>query len=347
MQKRAISGEKARIRALDAAFCAGNAAPAEKNSRSHELIPRPVPFALMRAPDGHSADNGKEFIMKALLIASSALALIATPASAQLLGGGLGGSLGGSLGGGLTGGLGGTMGSIGSATSGTLDGAARTSGSHKVDRRSGTVSVDRTVNGTVGGAVDSTLDTPSRSVGGKASGNASGNANANGNAQLIGTDAVRGVAGSTRSTVGSVAGSARGTLGGAAGAAGSTAGSASGSAQGSGSSAGSASSNHLAAAQSAAASATGAFAVVPGMDILSAKGEAIGSVRRVISDSHGQVQSLLVEVDDRSATLPAANFSGSGNALVSGMTEGQIKKVAKAQSSGDAAAEGKAKGEAK
>ncbi|HTH27188.1 MAG TPA: hypothetical protein VL918_01815 [Sphingobium sp.] len=106
------------------------------------------------------------------------------------------------------------------------------------------------------------------------------------------------------------------------------------SAAGSANNAAAVSGNQLAVAKSAAASATGAFAVAPGMDILSAKGEAIGTVSRVVADSHGRVQSLLVEVDDRTATLPAANFSGSGNALVSAMSEGQIKKAAKAQSSG-------------
>ncbi|HXD01759.1 MAG TPA: hypothetical protein VN627_00485, partial [Novosphingobium sp.] len=79
--------------------------------------------------------------MKALLIASTALIMIATPASAQLLGGGLGGSLGG----GLTGGLGGTMGSVGGMTNGTLSGAASSSGTQSVDRHHGSVAVDRSV----------------------------------------------------------------------------------------------------------------------------------------------------------------------------------------------------------
>ena len=61
--------------------------------------------------------------MKMFLIATTALALIASPASAQLLGGG------GALGGGLGGALGSPMGSVGSVSRGTLDAAGSTSGS--------------------------------------------------------------------------------------------------------------------------------------------------------------------------------------------------------------------------
>ncbi|WP_162896255.1 hypothetical protein [Novosphingobium sp. THN1] len=56
----------------------------------------------------------------------------------------------------------------------------------------------------------------------------------------------------------------------------------------------------------------------------------------MIADSRGRVQSLLVKVDGQKALLPAANFSGSGNAVVSAMGEGQIKRVAQQQ---DAAAQ--------
>ena len=64
--------------------------------------------------------------MKSLFIASTALMLFASPASAQLLGGGGGG---GAFGGGLGGALGNPMGSLGSTTSGAFDGAASASGS--------------------------------------------------------------------------------------------------------------------------------------------------------------------------------------------------------------------------
>jgi len=57
----------------------------------------------------------------------------------------------------------------------------------------------------------------------------------------------------------------------------------------------------------------------------------------VITDGRGEVQSLLVKVDGEQASLPAANFTGSGNAVMSAMGEGQIKQVARQQD--EAAAE--------
>lgn len=274
--------------------------------------------------------------MKTLLITSTAIMLFATPASAQLLGGGgLTGGLGGSLGGTL----GGSMGQIGGMTGGTLSGAARTSGSQHVDRKSGSVAADRSVGGTLGGTVGQTLDTPARSVTGSASADGSADAGVNGNAQLIGTDAVRGtvastrsaVDGTTRSAVGEVKAAANGT----AKATGEMAAGGNGTAQGSGGGAGSLGGSGLAAAGSGAAAATGGFAVAPGMDIRSASGQAIGSVRQVVADAHGNVQSLLVEVDNRTATLPASNFSADGDALVSAMGSGEIRKAAQRQAGGN------------
>ena len=277
----------------------------------------------------------------AFLIASTALALIATPASAQLLGGGgLGGSLGGSLGGGLGGSLGGTMGdtmgSVGSATRGTASGSASSSGSHKVDRRSGSVAAERSASGAIGGTVDQTLSTPAHTLNGSAAGNGSANAGAGGNAQLIGTDAVRHTAGSARSAVSGAAGGAlnatSGTASGASGAGSSAAGSgnaaAGGAAQGGNS--------MLAAAGSTAANAAGAISVSPGMEIQSAKGRTIGTVREVETDAHGRIQSVLVEADGRTANLPASNFSASGDTLVSAMGSGEIKREAKKQEAGEA-----------
>ena len=82
-----------------------------------------------------------------------------------------------------------------------------------------------------------------------------------------------------------------------------------------------------------AGNAAGSLAgsVKPGMEIQSLKGETIGTVRKVNTDAKGAVQSILVDVDGRAATLPAGNFSANGDALVSGMTEGQIKKASKEQ----------------
>ncbi len=48
------------------------------------------------------------------------------------------------------------------------------------------------------------------------------------------------------------------------------------------------------------------------------------------------VTSATMQVGDRLASLPAANFSGSGNVLVSSMAKGDVKKTAKAQSQGQA-----------
>ncbi len=41
--------------------------------------------------------------------------------------------------------------------------------------------------------------------------------------------------------------------------------------------------------------------------------------------------SVIVDTGDRLATLPASNFSGNGDVLVSGMGTGEIKKVSKDQ----------------
>jgi len=44
---------------------------------------------------------------------------------------------------------------------------------------------------------------------------------------------------------------------------------------------------------------------------------------------------VTVEVGNRTATLPAASFAGSGDVLVSGMTKGQLKKAAEQQDSSE------------
>lgn len=73
------------------------------------------------------------------------------------------------------------------------------------------------------------------------------------------------------------------------------------------------------------------FAIEPGMPIEDAKGRVIGYVQQVKQTKQGVVQAVTVEVGDRIATLPAANFSGSGDALVTGMTKGELKSTAKKQ----------------
>lgn len=171
----------------------------------------------------------------------------------------------------------------------------------------------------------------------KASSRASGSADA----QLIGTDAVRQNADSLvrtmRGAVSSAVSAGRETAGAMGKAAGSTADNAEANAMNStvGGAAGgglySGASGQLAAAGSLAAAGDATFEVSKGMRVLGPEGERLGKVRGVIADSHGQVQALLVKVDGETATLPAANFSGDGNAVVSAMGEGAIKDAARRQ----------------
>lgn len=87
----------------------------------------------------------------------------------------------------------------------------------------------------------------------------------------------------------------------------------------------------MAAAGTATAAAESAFTVTKGMSILSPEGDRIGKVTRVVANSQGQVQQLLVKVDGAKVMLPASNFSVTGNALVSAMGEGQIKQLSEQQ----------------
>ncbi len=280
-----------------------------------------------------------------------ALALAASPASAQLLGGGggLGGNLGGSIGG-----LGGSgMGSLGSTvdgsmrrlpssneTLGSVRGSSRTERSVDTRRGHARVSNDSAIDGTV----SDTARIGDRTIGG--SGSTSGRASGSADAQLIGTDAVRGAAGDavgrTRDTAstlrdraGAIAGRTRDTAGNtvsrarnALPATPDVAGAASGAANG----AASLGNGTLALAGSAAAngsgSGSGSFPVSLGMPVRDLRGKLIGTVQQVRTTGRGAVQQVLVKVGDKTATLPAANFSGSGNALVSAMAKGDVKKAA-------------------
>ena len=275
--------------------------------------------------------------MRILLATTTALLLTAMPAHAQLIGGGgIGGTLSGTLGGaGSIGSMGSPMDTIGSATRGTVDSTANSTGSQSVNRKSGAVHVDRSADASAAGSVAQTASTPTRTISGSGSGNASGSARGSADAQLIGTDAVRRTAGTAVVTTRGVASGAvdygRGTATALGGAAGSAAGNANGNASGLFSGA----AGQLAAAGSLAAAGNANFEVSKGMRVFGPDGDRLGKVRGVIADSRGQVQALLVKVDGATATLPAANFSGSGNALVSAMGEGQIKNAA--QSQGNAA----------
>ena len=267
---------------------------------------------------------------KAYLIAAVSLGLFAAPqAQAQLLGGG--GMLGGQLGGTLSGAVDPLRSlptdTLRSTTRGSARGSADSTGSQRVDRRRGSVAVDRSMEGSLDAAGSQIVGTPAGS--GSASGSASGRASGQGsaNAQLIGADAVRGVAGQA-------VGRARGTVSAARDQAGgltSRAGSLSGSASGSGNASGQGNAwfgrNVLAAAGSGAAAGEGAFAVAPGMPVLSADGSRIGKVREIASDSRGRVQSVLVRARGRDFAVPAASLSGSGRGLVMAEGAAQAEKA--------------------
>lgn len=280
-----------------------------------------------------------------------ALALAASPASAQLLGGsgGLGGTLGGALGGGM-GSMGGSgMGNLGGMIDGsmrglpragdtmrgTLDGATRTERS--VDTRKGHVKASN--ESALDTAVANSSRIGDRTGGGALSGSASGSGSAE--AQLIGTDTVRGAARDTLGRTRDAAGGLRDTARNAAGEARTTAGNTVGRARdalpspatvtGTASAAanGAVSRGRMLAAEgSASARQAGAFLVSAGMPVTDARGKTIGTVQSVRSNASGTVEQVLVQTRNGTATLPAANFTGSGSALVSAMGKGEVKKAA-------------------
>ncbi len=257
--------------------------------------------------------------MKSIMCGAVALAAIAAvPGEAQLLGGGgLGGMVGGGVGGMIGGTLGGSdltggVGRLGSSLSGTVDGAGSAKASHSVDRRKGKASASGSASGSLGAAAGDTA----AALTGSAAGNA--------DAQLVGTDAVRSAAGTARSTVGQTVANTRTAASSAAAAAN---GSASGGADG----AGQAGFSQLALAGSAAANAAGSFDVAPGMVVRDMAGKVVGSVTDLQTTAQGAVQSVVMEVGNSMATLPAANFSGSGNVLLSAMSRNEVKQTAREQ----------------
>jgi len=273
--------------------------------------------------------------MKNLIASTLTIALFtAVPASAQLLGGS------GGLGGGLGGTLGGTLGSdpIG-RTTGTITGNGDVASSTRIDRhvdtRSGSVATDAESSSSANGSLIGTADLPSNVVTSSIDGSASSSANGSASANLIGTDAVRSTSGQVIGAARNTAGRARSTVGGVASSAASSAsgvGSFGGSAAGNGSAMAMGDLGQLAASGSEAANAGGMFAIAPGMLIQDAKGRMIGQVQSVRSTGAGVVKSVIVEAGNRTAELPAANFAGSGDVLVTAMSKGELKKAAKAQS---------------
>ncbi|WP_374409881.1 hypothetical protein [Novosphingobium colocasiae] len=280
--------------------------------------------------------------MRNIFIITTALMLTTVPAHAQLLGGGgLGGGLGGALGGSLNGTIGGTLGgassvgstvdSVRSSTSGTLRSAGSTSGSQSVNRKSGAVHADRSASAAGGGDIAQTVATPTRMIGGDASGHASGSGSGNLDAQLLGTDAVRSTASSARGTAGGTSGGALSMTGGLTG---SLTGTLSGSGSASGSGGGTGALGPIGGDGEAGGSGQGGFQVTRGMPVLAPDGERIGKVRQLFTNGRGEIQQMLVKVGDSTALLPATNFSASGNAVMSAMTQGQIQQAAQQQGDG-------------
>ncbi|WP_373490017.1 hypothetical protein [Parasphingorhabdus sp.] len=268
--------------------------------------------------------------MKKLIASTITIAMITfAPASAQLLGGsgGLGGSLGGTLGSDTIG-----------RTTGTITGRGGVTSSTRIDRsidiRSGEIATDADSNSSANGSLIGAADLPSSSVKGSADGSASTSANGGASANLVGTDAVR-------STVGQVVGTTRNAAARGRTAASNAASNVVNSASGAGSFAGSAAGSgsamamgdlgQLAASGSAAANAGGMFAVATGMPIQDLKGRVVGLVQSVRQSGAGVVQSVIVESGNRTAELPAANFAGSGDVLVTGMSKGEIRKASQSQ----------------
>ncbi|MEJ6594000.1 hypothetical protein [Parasphingorhabdus sp.] len=77
--------------------------------------------------------------------------------------------------------------------------------------------------------------------------------------------------------------------------------------------------------------AAGKFVIAPRMPVEDPTGRVVGYVQDVRQSGSGVVNSVVVESSNRTATLPAADFAGSGDVLVTGMSKGQIKQAAKQQ----------------
>lgn len=283
--------------------------------------------------------------MKALLFAASALTLASVPAQAQLLGGSgsLGGSLGGTIGSSIdtsslsrtvTRTVRATTDSVESTTRAAADSKVATSGDQNVDSSNGSVSANRSANAGLTGNVSQLASIPMTTAGGSASGSGEASGNGSAGAQLIGTDAIGGLANSgvsqAQTTVGIIRGVGGSTAGRATGSAGSltsgVTGTATGNASGEASGNGGLTSMPLAVAGSGAANGQGAFGVAPGMPVLAPSGEQIGKVRELVANGRGQVEQVLVEANGARSLVPADQFSASGAALILGSGEGEVSQ---------------------
>lgn len=272
--------------------------------------------------------------MRRLLIASTVLLMTAAPVHAQLLGGALSGGLGGSLGGTLggAGSIGSNIDSIRSGTTGTLRSAGSTGGNLSVNRKTGTVHADRNADASVNGAIDQMVAGPARTVTGSEASGVNGSGSGSIDGQLMDTNAVRGalansrkaasgavrqVAGTAQGTAGNLVSTASGTLSGAS--------RASGSADGSDATGGLVDSGNATA--SGSGSTDGGFQVTRGMPVLGPDGQRIGKVQRLVTNGQGAIQQMLVKIGNHTATLPAANFTASGTAVMSAMSAAQIEQA--------------------
>lgn len=293
--------------------------------------------------------------MKNFMFTTAALALMAAPAHAQLLGNGS-----------LTGGLGSALDvnstisqatdTLRTTTRGAIRGSAATDGDQRVDSRSGRVEARRSADVDGSASVAQIADTAIAPVTGSTSARASARGNASGNgeaqAQLIGTDAAGSLVGNAVGEARSAVGTVRGTAEGAAQRGRAVAGSAVGTARGqasqlagstgamaSGSASGEASANGngsaglagapLAAAGSIAAAGNGATGIEPGMPVVTPQGLPIGEVREIIADSRGRVEQVTVSDGEATQVIPAGQLSASGGALVFG--EGSADATASSQ----------------
>jgi hypothetical protein len=257
--------------------------------------------------------------MKQLLLAASAITFFsAPPAHAQLLSGSGIGSATGSIGGAIGPVTRQPMSTVRSVTRARVRGDAETSGRQKVDRKSGAVSVDRSIDSGVTATSSQLLDTPSGSTQGSAKGSGRASGSGSADAQLIGTDTLRGAVDGTASRGRAAVGTASKAASDGRQRAGNLAGSASGSAAGAASGAGSIGPGMLAVAGSGAAAAEGAFAVAPGMSVMAPDGAKVGKVRQIIADKRGRVQQIIVDAKGQELTVPGGNLAVAGDALVMG-----------------------------
>jgi hypothetical protein len=288
------------------------------------LSPADDPFSWLKR-QARSSPPGR-FCMRTVILASAGLFLSTMPVHAQLLGGAIGSAIGG------VGSIGAPMDTLGSATGGTLRGAVSTRGNHKADVKTGEVRAERSVEASLAGDLAQTTSVAGQSATGTGVGAGSASGSGTAGTQLIGTDAARHPSGELTATAASAAGgvvqapSAISRTGGSVSA---LTGALTGSLNGSGAVNGDSLSGAIAGA--AGASAAGQAQAAEGMPLLAPSGDHIGRVQQVLTDTEGRVRQVLVRVGETTALLPAANFSVSGNTLLSGMTQAQIENAAEEQ----------------